>query len=100
MELSPHREANSRVATLEIHHLLWNPNIYYCVHKTPPLVPSLSQINPVPNFSPYIYKFLSNIVLPCTPRLSEWSLPFTFTFLIYFMRATYPAHLILFYMIV
>jgi hypothetical protein len=41
------REANSRSVGQEIPRLLRNRNVHCYVHKTPPLFPILSQINPI-----------------------------------------------------
>jgi hypothetical protein len=58
MELSPSWEATSRSTTPEIPTFLWNPKFYYHVHKNPPLIPILSQMNPVHTNPTYFSKII------------------------------------------
>ena len=68
MQKSPLSEANSSSVSQEIPHITWNPEVYYRVHKCPPLVPTPTQINTAFSIPSYFltfhfkYVFLSNII--------------------------------------
>jgi hypothetical protein len=70
MDMSPPSEAFSCSATQESPNILWNPKVHNLVQKSPPPVPSLSQINPLNNIPACFSKIYFNIILTPTSRSS------------------------------
>jgi hypothetical protein len=68
MEQGPSSEANSHPAAQQISRPLWNLKARYRDHNSPPLVPILSQMNPVHILTPNFFKIHFIIILPSTPR--------------------------------
>jgi hypothetical protein len=76
MELRSSYEVAVCAATQELPSILWNPKVYYRVHKKPPLVHIPSQIDPAYNTAFYPSNITLNIVHPPTFSSSYCSLSF------------------------
>jgi hypothetical protein len=62
--------ANATQKSFYLHiSIFWNPKVHYRVQKSPPLAPTLSQIDPVHTTQSYISKIHFNIV----HRPTSWS---------------------------
>jgi len=78
MEHNPPSEANRFENSHEITHISSNPTVHYIIHKCPPPVSNLNQLDPVHTTTSNFLKIHLNIILPSTSVSPHWCLSPTF----------------------
>ena len=73
IEQSPSSEAD-RFSASQIHHILRNSKFHYRIHKCPPPVPILSQLDPIHTPTSLFLNIHLSINLPSTLESSKWPL--------------------------
>jgi hypothetical protein len=106
MELSPSWEVANCTATQELPSVLWNQKVHYRVHKSPLLVPNLSQIDPVHTtpacLSKIHFKLFTHVRLGLSSGLFPSGFPTNILYAFFFSptHATCYSHLILLNLII
>ena len=78
MEQSASGEANRFSASQEFPCFSWKTEVHYRIHKCPPAVPILNQIDPVHTPASHFLKIRLHIILAFTSGSPKWSLAFRF----------------------
>jgi len=71
MDHSPSWEPNRFSASQEIPRILWNQEVHYRIHKCPPTVSIVSQLDPIYTLTSHFLKIHIKIILPSTPGSSK-----------------------------
>ena len=87
MEQVPSREANRSSASKEIPRILWNAEIHYRIHISPPSVTIKRQVNPFGVLQIYFFK-----ILPSTRRFSKCPVSLSFHIKITLISVRWQQH--------